>query len=167
MMKLITSVILLMTFCVVGFSQQNVGAAAQNFTETTITGEKIELEQLKGKVVIISFWSTRCQICAAEIPKLNKLVSKYEGKDVVFIGLTNNNEEMVKNYLKKKPFDFKIITNGFGVLLKYADRDSENRLNMGYPAHFVVDRKGKVVLKTSGFKKADDLDNKISKLLSE
>ncbi len=72
MMKLITSVILLMTFCVVGFSQQNVGVAAQNFTETTITGEKIELEQLKGKVVIISFWSTKCQICAAEIPKLTK-----------------------------------------------------------------------------------------------
>ncbi|MGI8669865.1 MAG: TlpA family protein disulfide reductase, partial [Aridibacter sp.] len=97
----------------------------------------------------------------------NKLVSKYEGKDVVFIGLTMNNDEMVKNYLKKKPFDFKIITNGFGVLLKYADRDSQNRLNMGYPAHFVVDQKGKVVLKTSGFKKTDDLDDKISKLLSE
>ncbi len=166
-MKFIASLVLLLVFSCVAFSQQNVGVAAHNFNETTLSGENIELEQLKGKVVIISFWSTKCQICAAEIPKLNKLVSKYEGKDVVFLGLTLNNEDMVRNYLKKKPFDFKIITNGFGVLLKYAERDSQNRLNMGYPAHFVVDREGKVVLKTSGFKKADDLDEKISKLLSD
>ncbi len=102
----------------------------------------------------------------AEIPKLNKLVSKYNGRDVVFLGLTMNYPEIVQSYLRKKPFDFKIIPNGFAVLMKYADRDSQNRLNMGYPAHFVVDRDGKVVLKTNGFKKADSLNNKISELLS-
>lgn len=164
-MKLIASVILLTAFSVVSFAQQQVGVTAHNFTETTLKGEKIELEQLKGKVVVLTFWSTKCQICAAEIPKLNKLVSKYNGKDVAFIGITMNDADMVRNYLKKKSFDFQIIPNGFGVLLKYADRDKQERLNMGYPAHFVVDQQGKVVLKTSGFKKSEELDEKISKLL--
>lgn len=165
-MKLIVSLFLVLVFSCVGFSQQSVGAAAHNFSETTLSGENIELRQLQGKVVVLTFWSTKCQICLAEIPKLNKLVSKYNGRDVVFIGLTMNYPEMVQSYLRKKPFDFKIIPNGFAVLMKYADRDSQNRLNMGYPAHFVVDRDGKVVLKTNGFKKADSLDNKISELLS-
>lgn len=165
-MKLIASVILLVAFSAISFAQQQVGATAHNFTETTLKGEKIELEQLKGKVVVLTFWSTKCQICAAEIPKLNKLVSKYNGRDVKFIGITMNPAEMVTKYLKKKSFDFEIIPNGFGVVLKYADRDKQNRLDMGYPAHFIIDQEGKVVLKTSGFKKSEKIDEKISDLLS-
>ena len=38
---------------------------------------------------------------------------------------------------------------------------------MGYPAHFVVNQDGKVILKTSGFKKTKKLDTTIEKLLGE
>lgn len=165
-MKFFATLILLAACSAVAFGQQKVGAPAHNFNETTLAGEKVELEDLKGKVVVLTFWSTKCQICVSEIPKLNKLVGKYKNSDVVFLGLTMNNEAMVRNFLKKKPFDFKIIPNGFGVLLKYADRDAQDRLDMGYPAHFVIDRQGRVVLKTNGFKKSEKLDGKISELLA-
>ena len=74
---------------------------------------------------------------------------------------------MVENYLKRKTFKFDILPNSFGVVLKYADRDRGGRLNMGYPAHFVVNQKGKVILKTSGFKKSAKLDSTLEKLLDK
>ncbi len=166
-MKFIASIILLLAFSVIGFGQQNVGTTAQNFTETTINGENIELEQLKGKIVVMTFWSTRCQICSVEIPKLNKLVKKYDGREVVFLGLAWQDKVKLEKYMRKKPFDFKIIPQSFGVLLKYADRDSKGRLNMGFPSHFVVDQNGQVVYKASGFKKAEKIDSLLGKLLSE
>ena len=68
-------------------------------------------------------------------------------------------------FLKKKTFKYNILPNGFGTVLKYADRDSRGRLNMGFPAHFVVDQEGKVVLKTAGFSKTKKLDSTVGSLL--
>ena len=121
--------------------------------------------QLKGKVAILTFWSTRCQICVAELPKLNKLADKYHNQNVEFIGLTMHNEMLVNKFLKKRTFKFTIIPNSLGVVLKYADRDKKGRLLMGYPAYYVVNQKGDVVLKTSGWDKTKKLDKTISKLL--
>ncbi|MEZ5345857.1 MAG: TlpA disulfide reductase family protein [Pyrinomonadaceae bacterium] len=165
-MKFLALLILVLTFSVAGFGQQEVGTSAQNFTQANMLGEDVELANLKGKVVIMTFWSTKCEICESEIPKLNSLVDKYKGRDVVFLGLTMNHQPMVEAYLKKKTFKFTILPNSFGVVLKYADRDKSGRLNMGYPAHFVIDQSGEVVLKTAGFKKSEKLDSTIGGLLS-
>lgn len=164
-MKFTASLILLLTLSIFAFGQQNTGVAAHNFTATTITGENIELNQLKGKIAVLTFWSTRCMICVSEMPQLNKLVDKYNGQNVAFIGLTMNNEMMVENFLKKKTFKFTIIPNSLGVVLKYADRDSKGRLLMGYPAYYVVSQNGEVVLKTSGWDKTSKIDQMINKLL--
>ena len=164
-MKFIASAILLLSFSIFAFGQLSSGAPAKGFSALKLNGETFELNQLKGKVAVLTFWSTRCQICVSEMPKLNKLVDKYEGKNVEFIGLTMNNETLVNNFLKKKTFKFTIIPNSLGVVLKYADRDSRGRLLMGYPAHYIVDQSGRVVLKTSGWDKTSKLDNTVSRLL--
>lgn len=166
-MKHIASVILLLVFSIAVFGQQHKGAAAQNFTAVTMDGENIELDQIKGKIAVLTFWSTKCQICVAELPNLNNLVEKYSDKEVVFIGLTMNNEVLVQNFLKKRTFKFKIIPNSLGVVLKYADRDSRGRLMMGYPAHYIVDQSGEVVFKEMGFDKTKKVDQTISRLLQK
>lgn len=155
----------MLAFSIASFGQQSVGASAQNFNQTNLRGESIELAGLKGKVVILTFWSTKCQICVSEMPKLNKLVDKYNGASVEFLGITMNNQQMVEGFLKKKTFKFNILPNGFGVVLQYAPRDRNGRLNMGFPAHFIVDQSGRVVLLTSGFDRTDKLDSTIAQLL--
>lgn len=164
-MKFLNASILLLVFSIFAFGQQNTGVPAQDFSAATLDGKTFELNQTKGKVTVLTFWSTKCQICAAEMPKLNKLVDKYDSEKVAFIGLTMNNESMVKDYLKKKTFSFTIIPNSLGVVLKYADRDSQGRLLMGYPTHYIINQEGEVVLKTSGFKKSEKIDETIEKLL--
>lgn len=166
-MRVLSVLFLVFAFSFSAFAQSNKNSKplAENFTATAIDGTNFTLSDLRGKVVLITFWSTRCPICAAEIPKLNQLAASYKDKDVVFLGLTLENESSVKNYLKKKPFDFNLLPNSFGVLLKYADKDGDGKISLGYPAHFLVNQKGEIEVKTNGFDKTDLLDKKIGELL--
>ncbi len=166
-MRLFTILLLILSFSLFAFGQQSTGSAAQNFSVSTIDDETIELEQLKGKIVVMTFWSTRCQICVAEIPNLNKMVEKYDAKDVVFLGLAWQDKAKLDVFLAKKPFKFKIIPQSFGVLLKYAERDANGRLNMGYPSHFIINKEGLVVYKAEGFDKNDKIGATIDGLLDD
>ena len=139
---------------------------AENFTVTSLDGKIINLEDLRGKVVVLTFWSTRCEICAAEIPKLNQIANKYAGKNVVLLGLTMENETKVAEHLKKKPFNFIIIPNSLGVIMKYADKDAAGNFNIAYPSMFVINQNGEIVLKTSGWNKSKTLDSQIFGLLA-
>ncbi|MEZ5307206.1 MAG: TlpA disulfide reductase family protein [Pyrinomonadaceae bacterium] len=153
----------LIVFAASTFAQQATGAPAQDFSVTTIDGKTYELSALKGKVVVMTFWSTRCEICRSEIPSLNKLVDKYEGK-VVFLGLAWQDKAKLDVFLKERPFRFEIVPQSFGVLLKYAARDEKGRLNMGYPSHFVIDGEGVVVFQGEGFSKTKKLDGLLADL---
>lgn len=142
------------------------GEPAPAFSGQSLDGSFYDLEQLHGKVVVVTFWSTRCEICHSEIPNLNKVAERYKGKDVVFLAVTMEPETRIHPYLKRNPFNFTILPNSFGVMLKYADRDRAGNINMGFPAHFLISRKGTIALRTDGWDKAASLDSQISRLLS-
>ena len=164
-MKYILSLIVCLMLSFAAFGQQNEGAKAEGFSGTSLDGKAIDLQDLKGKVVVMTFWSTKCQICHEEIPKLNKMAEKYADKEVVFMGLTMENETRIELYLKKTPFKFTIMPNSLGVLLKYADRDGQGNPNMGFPAYFVIDQEGEIRHKSSGWDKAKKIDDLVNKLL--
>ncbi len=145
---------------------QNGRQLAENFSAATMDGQTVELSSLKGKVVLITFWNTRCAICDSEIPKLNQMAASYKGKDVVFLGLTTDNPTRVESFLKIKPFNFDIIPSSFGVLLKYADRDRSGNIAMGYPAYFLVNQNGEIELKTNGWDKTAKINTQINQLLA-
>ncbi|HEX6125477.1 MAG TPA: TlpA disulfide reductase family protein [Pyrinomonadaceae bacterium] len=150
------------------FSQQALrpGEMAPAFSGQALDGTMYDLPQLQGKVVVLTFWNTRCEICHSEIPNLNRVAERYRGKDVVFLAVTMDNEARIHPYIKRNPFNFTILPNGFGVMLKYADRDRAGNINMGFPAHFLINRKGAIELRTYGWDKAANLDSQISRLLS-
>ncbi|MEP6900706.1 MAG: TlpA disulfide reductase family protein [Actinomycetota bacterium] len=156
---------LVLSFTAYAFGQKS-KQLAENFSAATMAGQTVELESLKGKVVLITFWSTKCPICDSEIPKLNQIANSYKGKDVVFLGLTTDNPTKVESFLKMKPFNFDIIPSSFGVLLKYADRDRTGNINMGYPAYFLINQAGEIEMKDSGWDKTEKLDSQINRLLT-
>jgi peroxiredoxin len=163
---LILSLLVLLTPAV--FSQQvlRTGEVAPGFSGQALDGKMYDLDQLQGKVVVLTFWSTRCEICHSEIPNLNRVADRYRDKDVVFLAVTMDNESKVNPYIKRNPFNFNILPNSFGVMLKYADKDRSGNINMGFPAHFLINRKGQIALRTDGWDKAANLDSQISRLLS-
>lgn len=140
---------------------------AENFSVTTLEGKPLSLEDLRGKVVVLTFWSTRCPICEKEIPKLNQVADKYAGKDVVFLGLSMENEQKIAEHLKKKPFKFTIIPNSLGVIMQYADKNPNGSFNIAYPTTFVINQQGEIELKTNGWNKSGKIDSQIAGLLDK
>jgi hypothetical protein len=51
------------------------------------------------------------------------------------------------------------------VLLKYADKDSQGRINMPYPSYYVINQDGQIELKTSGYDKTGAVSSNINRLL--
>jgi peroxiredoxin len=166
-MRILLTLSIFLTFAFTASAQQTIkaGMTAPDFVVESNRGEVFDLQEMKGKVVVITFWSTSCEICKAEIPNLNALTDEY--KDVVFLAMTMNMGDRLELFLKKKPFKFNIIPNSFGILMKYADTDKAGNLNMAYPAHFVINQTGEIVLKSDGFDQTGKIRTKIKSLLNQ
>src|SRR5438477_6691153 len=61
---------------------------APEFDLENVAGGKIKAAELKGKVSVIDFWATWCEPCWSEIPKYNKMLDEFQGKNVQILGIT-------------------------------------------------------------------------------
>jgi peroxiredoxin len=165
-MRILTCLFLFLVISIACFGQQRkTKMTAENFIATSLDGQTFDLVALKGKVVLVTFWSTRCPICVSETPKLNELAASYKNRNVVFLGLTTDDANKASSFVKKKPFNFNILPNSFGILLKYADRDGDGNVMMGYPAYYLINQKSEIELKTNGYGKKEKLASEINRLL--
>lgn len=139
---------------------------AENFTAVAMNGQTVQLDSLRGKVVVLTFWTTRCAACHYDIPKLNRLTEEYKGQNVVFLAITTDNAEKVQKYLNKNRFSYNILPDRFDILLKYAKPDDTGRIDITFPTHFLVNQNGEIEFRTSGFGKIKQLDSGISQLLT-
>ena len=81
--------------------------AAPQVTYSLVDGNVLSSESLYNKVVIVSFWSTNCGSCIAEMPHLAKMYEMYhaQGLEIVTIALAQNQLRNVVRlvYDKKLP----------------------------------------------------------------
>ena len=168
-MRLVNTLILSLILAAGALAQQNlqVGQAAPDFSATSLDGQAVNLKDLQGKVVVLTFWSTRCEICHNELPKMNQVVNRYKDKGVVFLALTMENAQKVQPYVQKNPFAYTILTNGFSVVLKYANMSKDGAINMGFPSYFVINKTGQIDHKSEGWDKTPMLESRISRLVAE
>ncbi len=144
-----------------------VGASAPDFSSISLNGSQYELAKLRGTVVVLSFWSTKCEICRAELPKLNKLAGQFDGTGkVVFLAPTMENDDIVNAFVRRNPVRFEILADNFGLLLQYADRTKDGSLDMGFPSFFVIDQNGIIQYRGSGYGRVEPLAKAIDKLVA-
>lgn len=114
------------------------GEMAPRVSFRSLSGEKIDLAELRGKVVVLNFWFIGCASCQAHQPKLNDLKAKFANENnVVFLAATADQPSDVKKYLSKQKFDF----------IQAADADAELRAFRfsGYPRNIVISKTGEIV----------------------
>jgi peroxiredoxin len=156
--SLIIALVVLLS--VSAFSQQalRVGSPVPQFNATSSDGRSYDLAAMRGKVVVLTFWSTRCEICRVELPRVDQFFRAYDPREVVFLAMTAESDDVVNNYLRSHRFRFVTVPNSFGTLLQYADRDRSGNVIMQYPAFFVIGRDGRLAYRGSGYGKADAMD---------
>src|SRR5260370_10611563 len=60
---------------------------APRFNATTTTGEKFTNDSIKGKVVLLEFWTTWCGFCAEEAAFVDKIGQELAGQSLVLLAI--------------------------------------------------------------------------------
>jgi peroxiredoxin len=60
---------------------------APNITGELLSGEKFELDQHAGSIVVMNFWASWCAPCRVEAPDLQQIYEQYQPKGVEMIGV--------------------------------------------------------------------------------
>ncbi len=112
--------------------------AAPRFNAITTTGEKFTNDSLKGKVVLLEFWTTWCGYCEQEAPFVDRLNDEFGNKGLVVLAVNvGESKKTVKKYLEQHPRKTRIVLT-----------DNTNLAAMFeakvYPIYVVIDRDGNV-----------------------
>ena len=135
---------------------------APDFSFTSLQGDHISMDDLKGKVVVLDFWGTWCRPCVDSLPELRSLYKRY-AKDPSFrlIGISSDfDEQRWREFTEKNQM----------VWPQYLDKDRkiQNAFSIrSFPTYIVIDHEGIVRFQGSelGLVQAGTLDNAIQKYM--
>jgi thiol-disulfide isomerase/thioredoxin len=75
---------------------------APPFAVTTLDGQRISLDDLKGKVVLLDFWATWCGPCREALPHMQKIAKNFQGQPLVILSVSlDSNEQKWKDFIAK------------------------------------------------------------------
>jgi thiol-disulfide isomerase/thioredoxin len=116
-----------------------------------VTGDTLDLASLRGKIVVMDFWTTWCGPCAAQIPILKNYVKSIESKpDVTFISVVCD----LTTISRGKGFISKFVAAqgiNYTVLIDPTEEPLNRRFNIQwYPSTLVIGRDGQISLKPQG-----------------
>lgn len=147
------------------------GKSAPVFKASNMNGEEFNLENLRGKVVVVNLWGTFCEPCVQEMPKLNALVEKYKNKSVVFLAPAVDAKEALNGFLQKHPFSYQVLPDSFGIISQYSPKKKggaeakSGSFTMLLPTHLIIDKDGTVFKHFWGF--SETTDKEISTAIDE
>jgi thiol-disulfide isomerase/thioredoxin len=67
---------------------------APPFAVTTTDGQKISLDDLQGKVVLLDFWATWCAPCREALPHLKNVAKRFHGEPLVILSVSLDSDEL-------------------------------------------------------------------------
>src|ERR1035438_9711914 len=83
---------------------------APRFNAKTTAGERFTNDSLKGKVVLLQFWTTWCPYCRREQPLVDSLDQEFRDKGLVVLAVdVNESKKTVKKYLEQSPRSCRIV----------------------------------------------------------
>ena len=117
------------------------------FPGTKTTADvSFDLQQYRGKVLLLDFWASWCVPCRRSFPWMNEMQEKYKAQGLVIVGVNMDADAAdAEQFLHEFPANFRIIEGANGELAKKFDV-------IAMPSSYVIDRNGEIVERHLGFK---------------
>ncbi|MFK4443480.1 thiol-disulfide isomerase/thioredoxin [Caballeronia udeis] len=141
---------------------------APEFTgiDTWLNSKPLSISQLRGKVVLVDFWTYTCINCINTLPYVREWNQKYKDQGLVVIGVHTpeypfeRNTVNVKTAIKRFNITYPVAQDN-----RYATWSAYN--NQYWPAFYLIDKKGQVVYSHFGEGEYDETEAQIKALLAQ
>jgi thiol-disulfide isomerase/thioredoxin len=109
---------------------------AQNFALKDLNGNELHLEDYRGKVIFLNFWTTWCPACLVEMPSMEKLYREFRNKNFIILAVDmQEDSETVRKFKAKFKLSFPILLDTDGVVASYYGVNA-------IPVTYFIDRAG-------------------------
>jgi peroxiredoxin len=110
-----------------------------------LSGNKIHLNEYKGKWVFLNFWATWCPPCLQEMPEMEMFYQQFKKKNMVMLAVSvdKDSPSTIASFIKDHGYTFDV----------FLDPDGESLSKFGIstiPATFIINPKGEIVSQANG-----------------
>jgi peroxiredoxin len=130
---------------------------APDFSLQNLSGQNVQIQDYRGKVVLVNFWATWCGPCVEELPLFQKYHELYSPE---FVVLAIDNQETVD---KVQPFVDQLGLT-FEILLDLDASVSVLYQAFGLPTSAIIDQEGMIRFQHIGIIGEEQLQNYLTQL---
>lgn len=112
-------------------------------TLTKLSGEKLAMRSLQGKIIVLDFWATWCQPCRAQHPLYEKVKEKFKNDSrVIFLAVTDEDRSTVESFLTRNQWSKEV----------YLEEGLSDAFNItSIPTTILLNKNGELYSKMVGF----------------
>jgi peroxiredoxin len=126
------------------------GQAAPDFLLKSLEGKEYSLKKLlEHGPVLVSFFKVSCPVCQFTFPFLERLYKRYGGEEITFLGISQDNAKVSKEFADEYGVTFPVLQDAEG----YPASNAYGLTNV--PTTFLIDTDGTVKLIGFGFHKKE------------
>jgi len=133
------------------------GQEAPDFVLRDLDGHSFHLKSQRGKAVLIEFWASWCGPCRFEMPFVEKLHRRFQGKGLVVIGINDEAPEAAQEFLDDKDFTFPMLVDAGGEVASAYEVEA-------IPTLVLIDQEGKTVHRSVGLGNDRDLSESLKRI---
>jgi thiol-disulfide isomerase/thioredoxin len=148
------------------FKSSESAAAPDLASGNWINSEPLKLKDLRGRVVLIEFWTFGCYNCRNTLPFIKTWHERYQDKGLTVIGVHSpefdeeRDVEKVRSEIASLGIRYPVVTDN--------DYQTWNAYNVeAWPTMFLLDKQGRIRWKHVGEGSYDEAERMIQQLLAE
>jgi thiol-disulfide isomerase/thioredoxin len=167
------------TLCLTGFASPGLSGEIAPYTIAAVqdtapnfsgisnwfNSAPLNIADLRGKVVLVDFWTYGCVNCVNTLPRVTELYAKYKDRGLVVVGV-----HTPEFPFEKSAANVQAALKRHGITYPVAqDNDSQTWNawhNQYWPAQYIVDQSGKIVFQHDGEGRYEEIDRTIARLLN-